>query len=82
MCQVYCLTWYHLFPIFPGMARPRTNIERKQTGIRLQPRIYRSIQHYAIDAEQSVSEVMEQALEEFLQRQGVELPPLEFLPEK
>ena len=58
-----------------GMARPRSNIERKQTGIRLQPRIYRAIQHYAIDAEQSVSEVMERALEEFLQRQGVEVDP-------
>ena len=59
----------------PSMARPRSNIERKQTGIRLQPRIYRAIQHYAIDAEQSVSEVMERALEEFLQRQGVEVSP-------
>lgn len=56
-------------------ARPKSAIQRKQTGLRLRPEIYRTLQHLAIDEGLSVSAVVEQALEEYLQRQGIDVPP-------
>ena len=59
------------------MARPKSTIQRKQTGLRLRPEVYKAVQHLAIDEGLSVSSVIERAIEEYLQGQGVKVPPPE-----
>lgn len=56
-------------------ARPKSNIQRKQTGLRLRPEVYKAVQHKAIDEGLSVSALIERAIEEYLQRNGIEVPP-------
>ncbi|GAB6083822.1 hypothetical protein JCM30471_27360 [Desulfuromonas carbonis] len=57
------------------MARPRSDIQRRQTGVRLRPETYRAVQHFAVDEGKPVSTIIEQAIEEFLARRGVAVPP-------
>lgn len=54
--------------------RPKGDITRKQTGVRLRPEVYRAIQHAAIDEGLTGSAMIEKALIDFLQRRGVTIP--------
>lgn len=59
----------------PGMARPKSGIERVQTGLRLRPELVKIIRHLAIDQGRPYSAIVEEALELYLQQIGVDVPP-------
>lgn len=56
------------------MARPKGKIQRRQTGVRLRPAVYKAACHLAIDNEITVSALVESALVEYLRARGVEIP--------
>jgi len=59
----------------PGMARPKTGIERVQTGLRLRPELVKVLRHVAIDQGRPYSAIVEEAIEAYLQQLGVDVPP-------
>jgi len=62
----------------PGtMARPKTGIERVQTGLRLRPELLKVLRHLAIDQGRPYSALVEDAIEDYLEKLGVEVPPPE-----
>jgi hypothetical protein len=56
------------------MARPKTETERQQTGFRLRTDLVKALRHLAIDTGKPANVVIEQALEEYLQKYGYEVP--------
>lgn len=52
------------------MARPKSDINRVQSGLRLRPEIIKALRHLAIDLEQPLNVVIETAAEEFIQKHG------------
>jgi predicted DNA-binding protein len=50
------------------MSRPKLSIERIQTGLRLKKDLYRKLQHLAIDLEIPLNTIVEDAIEEYLQK--------------
>ena len=56
------------------MARPKATIERIQTGLRLKKSLFRYLQHLSIDLETPVNVMVEEALEEYLQKRGKVVP--------
>lgn len=56
------------------MARPKSDINRVQSGLRLRPEIIKALRHLAIDLEQPLNVVIETAAEEYLQKQGHKVP--------
>jgi len=57
------------------MARPKSDISRTQTGFRLRPEIVKTLRHLAIDRGCSPNLIVEEALEDYLHKLGVEIPP-------
>jgi hypothetical protein len=53
------------------MPRPKSDINRVQSGLRLRPEIIKALRHLAIDLEQPLNVVIEAAAEEYLQKHGV-----------
>lgn len=58
------------------MARPKTETERQQTGFRLRSDLVRALRHLAIDTGKPVNVVIEEALEDYLQKKGYKSPLL------
>lgn len=52
------------------MARPKSDITRVQSGLRLRPEVIKALRHLAIDLEQPLNVVIETAAEEYLQKHG------------
>ncbi len=52
------------------MARPKTTIERVQTGLRLKKTLFRRLQHLSIDLETPINSMVEEALEDYLLKKG------------
>jgi len=57
------------------MARPKSTIERVQTGLRLKKTLFRQLQHLSIDIETPLNVIVEEALEEYLIKHGHAVPP-------
>lgn len=60
--------------MFPAMPRPKSDIIRIQSGLRLRPEIIKAMKHLALDLEQPLNVLVETASEEFLQRHGHTIP--------
>jgi hypothetical protein len=60
-----------------AMTRPKSDIKRVQSGLRLRPEIIKALRHLAIDLEQPLNVVIEAAAEDYLQKhnRSVSLPP-------
>jgi predicted DNA-binding protein len=56
------------------MARPKGTIDRVQTGMRLKKTLFKHLQHLSIDLETPVNVMVEEALEEYLQKHGHAVP--------
>ena len=52
------------------MARPKSDINRVQSGLRLRPEIIKALRHLAIDLERPLNVIIETAAEEYLQKHG------------
>jgi len=52
------------------MPRPKSEICRVQSGLRLRPEIIKALRHLAIDLEQPLNVVIETAAEEYIQKHG------------
>ena len=52
------------------MARPKSDINRVQSGLRLRPEIIKALRHLAIDLEQPLNVIIETAAEDYLQKHG------------
>jgi hypothetical protein len=57
------------------MARPKTGIDRVQTGLRLRPELLKALRHLAIDQGRAYSAIVEEAVEDYLQQHGISVPP-------
>jgi hypothetical protein len=57
------------------MARPKNDITRIQAGLRLRPGIIKALRHMAIDRGCAFNVIVEEALEDYLHKQGVPIPP-------
>jgi len=57
------------------MARPKTGVNRVQTGLRLRPELVKVLRHLAIDQGRPYSAIVEEALEAYLRQAGVDVPP-------
>jgi hypothetical protein len=57
------------------MARPKSDISRVQTGLRLRPGIIKALRHMAIDRGCAFNVLVEEALEDYLHKLGVPIPP-------
>lgn len=77
------LTLFHVAGIVPDMAaRPRSPVQRKQTGVRLTPEIYKALQHVAIDEGQPVSYLIEKAIRDYLEKRGVSVSAPSLIPDE
>lgn len=56
------------------MARPKTGIQRVQTGLRLRSELVKAVRHLAVDQGRPYSELVEEAIEAYLQNVGISLP--------
>ncbi len=56
------------------MARPKSDINRVQSGLRLRPEIIKALRHLALDLEQPLNVVIETAAEEYLEKHGHAVP--------
>ena len=56
------------------MARPKTGIERVQTGLRLRPELLKALRHLAVDQGRPYSAIVEDAIEAYLESLGVSVP--------
>jgi len=56
------------------MARPKGDINRTQTGFRLRPEVVKVVRHLAIDRGCSPNVIVEEALEDYLHRLGIDVP--------
>ena len=52
------------------MPRPKSDIIRVQSGLRLRPEIIKALRHLAIDLELPLNVVIESAAEEYLLKNG------------
>ena len=52
------------------MPRPKSDIKRVQSGLRLRPEIVKALRHLAIDLEQPLNVVIEAAAEEYILKHG------------
>ena len=69
--------------IFSSMAaRPRSPVQRKQTGVRLTPEIYKALQHLAIDEGHPVSYLIEKAIRDYLEKRGVTVSAPSLFPDE
>lgn len=59
------------------MARPKSDIERVQAGLRLRPEILRAMKHLSIDMGKPLNQIFEEAAEAYLRSQGAPLPEAE-----
>lgn len=59
------------------MARPKAQIKREQTGFRLRPELVKAFRYLAVDTGRPVNQVIEEALEEYLESRGVQIPRTE-----
>lgn len=50
------------------MARPKCDIQRQQTGLRLRPDVMREIKHLGIDLERPTNVLVEEALMDLLRK--------------
>lgn len=64
------------------MARPKAHIQREQTGFRLRPELVKAFRYLAVDTGRPVNIVIEEALEEYLQRRGIQAHSEEGEPDK
>ena len=64
------------------MARPKSDIERVQAGLRLRPEILRAMKHLSIDMGKPLNQLFEDAAEAYLRSQGAPLPETELLANK
>jgi predicted transcriptional regulator len=55
----------------------KTSPKRQTYSIRLQPRIMNQLRHLAVDRPESLSELLEQAVEDFLLKHGRGFPEQE-----
>lgn len=56
------------------MPRPKSDIKRVQSGLRLRPEIIKALRHLALDLEQPLNVIIETAAEEFLLKHGQKVP--------
>ncbi len=56
------------------MPRPKSDIIRIQSGLRLRPEIIKALRHLALDLEQPLNVLVEAAAEELLQKHGHVIP--------
>lgn len=56
------------------MPRPKSDIIRVQSGLRLRPEIVKALRHLALDLEQPLNVVVEAAAEEYLHKHGHTVP--------
>lgn len=52
------------------MARPKNDIERVQTGIRLQPDLLKALKHLSVDLNRPLNVLVEEAIEDLLTKYG------------
>ena len=52
------------------MARPKSEIVREQTGMRLRPEVIRALKHLSIDLRKPLNLLVEEAAEELLKKHG------------
>lgn len=52
------------------MARPQSDIQRTQTGLRLKPDLVKTLKHIAIDSGRPYNVIVEDAIEEYLLKHG------------
>lgn len=57
------------------MARPKSEISRTQTGFRLRPEIVKILRHLAIDRGCAPNLLVEEALNDYLLKLGISIPP-------
>lgn len=55
------------------MARPKSNIAREQTGMRLRPDVLRALKHLSIDLRKPLNVLVEEAAEGILLKYGRKL---------
>jgi len=56
------------------MARPKSDINRVQAGIRLRPEILRAMKHLSIDMGKPLNQLFEEAAEAYLRSKGAPMP--------
>lgn len=59
------------------MARPKSDIERIQAGLRLRPEIIKAMKHLSVDTEKPLNLLFEEAAEAYLQSLGIPLQETE-----
>lgn len=64
------------------MPRPKSDIIRVQSGLRLRPEIIKALRHLALDLEQPLNVIVETAAEEYLQKHGHSIPDTQGKPVK
>lgn len=55
------------------MARPKSKIQRKQTGLRLQNNILKAMRHLQVDLERPLNDLFEEAAQDLLKKYGRDL---------
>lgn len=68
------MTWWHVVSIILAMARPASDIERVQTGLRLRSELVKTYKHLAIDTGKPFNQLVEEALDLYLQKHGHAVP--------
>lgn len=56
------------------MARPKSDIDRVQAGLRIRPEILRAMKHLSIDMGKPLNQLFEEAAEAYLRSKGATLP--------
>jgi len=56
------------------MARPQSDIQRTQTGLRLKPDLVKALKHIAIDSGRPYNSLVEEAIEDYLFKHGHAVP--------
>jgi hypothetical protein len=67
------LDWLAVWPysrLMPPASKLRDEGDMRKITVRLPPRLVKQAQHYAIDADQDLQDVISEALEQFLARKG------------
>jgi predicted DNA-binding protein len=57
------------------MARPKSDIDRVQTGLRLRPELVKALRHLAIDQGRPYSAIVEEAIEAYFEKCGIDILP-------
>jgi predicted transcriptional regulator len=51
-----------------NMPRPKSDIKREQSGVRLRPDLVKELKHLALDLEKPYNILIEEAIEDLLQK--------------